>query len=501
MVSSFISYNNFIFIQATKARYDGFDSYKTPGIAISRSKMKILKDSAILSLNEFNRIKESSHFNPKSISKYPSVGNLERYRQFNTISEEINSSSKIQKALAHKKKLIDYEKTINRNNNPLFIGKLRIEDPYQVVGGNNNEVVKAFDTLCRRAKAATIWDRQMDERKFMEKMYIDKEKKLDEMMELERLKEIKFLEEKNNIIKAYKKEGQKVIIDQIYDNDKERNRKREQVEREKILMNKQIERLKEEDRRMAIRKKNEADAKIRECIETQRILALNKKKKKLEEKEEDLKNKKFNMEKNKQEEELIKEKKRLAIQREKEIQAMREKQERQKDKQDEINEIKAMRAQKEAQLKEIQKAKEEILKKEKMLEEMKQFNDKQLALKKVLSAQEIEKDKKMMEKMKIENEKVIEAERIKEKIKLEKLLANKIELEKQIVDKEEKDRIKKIKELEEGKKIKKEQDKYLLSLEEIRRLKIKELKDLKIKDAYIVPLEKYNYTNIESQNK
>ena len=501
MVSSLISYNNFIFIQATKVRYDGFDSYKTPGIAISRSKMNILKDSAILSLNEFNRIKESSHFNPKSISKYPSVGNLERYRQFNTISEEINSSSKIQKALAHKKKLIDYEKTINRNNNPLFIGKLRIEDPYQVVGGSNNEVVKAFDTLCRRAKAATIWDRQMDERKFMEKMYIDKEKKLDEMMELERLKEIKFLKEKNKIIKAYKKEGQKVIIDQIYDNDKERNRKREQVEREKILMNKQIERLKEEDRRMAIRKKNEADAKIRECIETQRILALNKKKKKLEEKEEDLKNKKFNMEKNKQEEELIKEKKRLAIQREKEIQAMREKQERQKDKQDEINEIKAMRAQKEAELKEIQKAKEEILKKEKMLEEMKQFNDKQLALKKVLSAQEIEKDKKMMEKMKIENEKVIEAERIKEKIKLEKLLANKIELEKQIVDKEEKDRIKKIKELEEGKKIKKEQDKYLLSLEEIRRLKIKELKDLKIKDAYIVPLEKYNYTNIESQNK
>jgi hypothetical protein len=100
-----------------------------------------------------------------------------------------------------------------------------------------------------------------------------------------------------------------------------------------------------------------------------------------------------------------------------------------------------------------------------------------------------------------ENEKIKEEERIKEKIKLEKLLANKIMLEKQIVDKEEKDRIKKVKELEEGKKIKKEQDKYLMSLEEIRRQKIKELKDLNIKDAYIVPLKTYNYTNIENQNK
>ncbi len=44
--------------------------------------------------------------------------------------------------------------------------------------------------------------------------------------------------------------------------------------------------------------------------------------------------------------------------------------------------------------------------------------------------------------------------------------------------------MKKVKELEEGKKIKKEQDKYLLNLEEIRKQKIQELKDLKIKDEY-----------------
>jgi len=462
--------------------------------------MKVLKDSAILSLNEFNRIKQSSYFSPKSISKFPSTDTF-KLQNINMSSGEIDPNQKLEKALNHKKKIIDYEKSIDRGNNPLFMEKMKIEDPYKVVGGKNNDVVKAFDHLCRRAKAATIWDRQLDERKIMEGMYTNKERRLDEMMELERLKEIKFIEEREQILKGYKKEGQKAIIDQIYNNDKERNKKREAVEREKILMFKQIERLKEEEKQMAIRKKLEAEAKIKECMDAQKILALNKKKKLLEEKEEDLKIQKFNLEKIAREEKLIEEKKRLAIQKEKEIQALREKQEKQKDKLDEINEIKAKRATLEAEYKEKLREKEELLKKEKMVKEMRECNDKMLLLKKKLSEKEIEKDKEMMEKIKLENQREEEEEKIRKKIKIEKMLANKSELEKQIVDKEEKEKIKKIKELEEGKKIKKEQDKYLLSLEEIRKQKIQELKDLNIKDAYILPLEKYDYSNIENQNK
>ena len=61
------------------------------------------------------------------------------------------------------------------------------------------------------------------------------------------------------------------------------------------------------------------------------------------------------------------------------------------------------------------------------------------------------------------------------------------------MNKEKREKNKRIKELEEGKKISKEQDAYMKSLEEIRQQKIQELKDLNIKDAYIVPLQKYNY--------
>ena len=108
----------------------------------------------------------------------------------NILSNGFDSSQNLEKAINHKKKIIDYEKSIDRKNNPLFMQKIKIEDPYKVVGGKNNDVVKAFDHLCRKAKVATIWDRQLDERKIMEGMYVNKEKRLDEMMELERLKEI-----------------------------------------------------------------------------------------------------------------------------------------------------------------------------------------------------------------------------------------------------------------------------------------------------------------------
>ena len=42
-------------------------------------------------------------------------------------------------------------------------------------------------------------------------------------MELERLKEIQYIEKREKDNKTYKKQSQKCIIDQIYDNDKERN--------------------------------------------------------------------------------------------------------------------------------------------------------------------------------------------------------------------------------------------------------------------------------------
>lgn len=389
---------------------------------------------------------------------------------------------------------MEIEKKRSNEDNPLKYEELqRKQDPYKVVGGRNNQVVKQFDQICRKAKIATIWDRQMEERKMMEGMYLNKEKRLDEMMELERLKEIKFIEEREKFNKNNKIKSQKAVIEQILDNDFERNKKREEIEREKILMLRQLEKMKEEDKKIIAMKKIEKQEKIKEFVHALDIMAQAKKKKILEEKEEDLKIKKFNLEKDAQEEKLLQEKKRIALEREREAQALREKQEKQKDKLDEVNEARARKAMIEEEIKEKKKMEEENLKRQKRIKEMVESNDLMLKIKKSLGEKEIEKDKEIIDKMNLENQKEEEEEKIKKRIKLEKMIENKIELDKQIMNKEQREKNKRKKELEEGKKIMKEQDNYLKSLEEIRQQKIKELKDLNIKDAYIVPLEKYSY--------
>ena len=413
-----------------------------------------------------------------------------------TIPQNLEEKKPIlsEKAMIHKRKIMDIDKKRDNDFNSLSYDELRRkEDPYKVVGGKNNHIVKQMDQICRKAKIATIWDKQLEERKFMEGMYTNKEKRLDEMMELERLKEIKYIEDREKIIKKNKIQSQKAVIEQIYDNDFVRNKKREEIEREKILMYRQLEKMKEEDKQILEMKKLQKQEKIKEFVHALDIMNQLKKKKILEEKEEDLKIKKFNLEKDAREEKILAEKKLQAQKREKETQELREKQEKQKDKLDEINEIKARKAMLEAEEKDKKKIEEENLKRQQRVKEMVEANDLMLKIKKSLGEKELEKDNEIVRKMKLESKKEEEEEKIKKKIKIEKMLENKIELEKQILGKEKREKNKRIKELEEGKKIKKEKDTYMKSLEEIRQQKIQELKNLNIKEDYIVPLEKFSY--------
>ena len=103
--------------------------------------------------------------------------------------------------------------------------------------------------------------------------------------------------------------------------------------REGELMKKQIKALQDEDLRNEEKKRLENLRLAKEIENINKISELNRDKKRLQEKEEDLKRLKYNMEKAKKEEEEIAEKKRLQAQRERETQKMRERQEKFADKQ------------------------------------------------------------------------------------------------------------------------------------------------------------------------
>ena len=440
-----------------------------------------------MSLNDFYRIREKALIMPS-----PYSSSRKSPEALRTITSTDTDNKFLQRALEHKNKIISYDKANNiKQYNPLLTYETKkISDPFAVVDPND-DAIKDLNILCKHAKIATIRDKQLDERKQMENLYKKKEERLDLMMELERLKEIKFKEEKEKHIKKLNNESKEIIIDQILDNERVRIKKREMIEKEKIQMKLQLEKFEEEEKKRILHEKQLKEARIRECLNVDKFALLLKQKKKIEEKEEELKDHKYNIEKAKKEEEYIKEKKRIALEKEKEIQLMREKQKKAQDKQAEMDAIRAQRDYEEAERKAILKEKEDEITKQKKLMECIRENENHKKVKEIQMNDEIRKEKEEYEKMKKEREKEIEEEKERKREKIKLIMENGNFVKNQIKEKEEKERGNWKEKYEEGRKVKQMHEDYYNSIEMIKQQKIAELKALNIKDKYILPVEKY----------
>ena len=143
------------------------------------------------------------------------------------------------------------------------------------------DATKEMNTILKCSKVAAIRDLQKEEHKRMEKNYKDKEAKLDLMMELERLKELKFQEDKEKEAKLKKISSAKILIDQIKEKEIRRLQEKEIIAREGELMKKQIKALQDEELRNEERKRLENSRLAKEIVNINKISALNRDKKKL----------------------------------------------------------------------------------------------------------------------------------------------------------------------------------------------------------------------------
>ena len=98
-------------------------------------------------------------------------------------------------------------------------------------------------------------DRQLEHNEIMDSMYKKKEEKLDKMMEIERLKELKYNEDKKKIQKEKSKESVKAIIDQIKEKEYIRLIERERILKEAELMKIQMKAYEDEELREIEQKK------------------------------------------------------------------------------------------------------------------------------------------------------------------------------------------------------------------------------------------------------
>lgn len=258
----------------------------------------------------------------------------------------------------------------------------------------DHDLVKDMNKMVLYSKVATIRDKQKEEQKVMFEEYKKQGMKMDLMMELERLKELKFQEERERVRKDQQRSGALIIVDQIKDRELDRLRQKDVLEREGFMMKKQIKDLEEDDIRVADLKKDQAAKLSREVEYTNRKAIDVKERKKLEEKELELKIHQYNVEKTQKDEEDMAEKKRVREDKERETQKLREKQERAADKQSELDAIRAKRAYEDSERNSRKREKEEIVARGHKVVLMLEANEKQ----------KMDKELKLAEMAKLEQE-------------------------------------------------------------------------------------------------
>ena len=95
------------------------------------------------------------------------------------------------------------------------------------------------------SKVVTIRDKQLDENKRLEEDWINEQKRLDLMMEIERLKGLQAAEQREQARVEAQRRGAAVIIDQIKEREVARMKEREVLEKEQLQMAKQVELMKQ----------------------------------------------------------------------------------------------------------------------------------------------------------------------------------------------------------------------------------------------------------------
>lgn len=136
--------------------------------------------------------------------------------------------------------------------------------------------VKQMNQMVMYSKIVTVRDKQKEESKMLEEEWIREQKRLDIMMEIERLKSLQEQEERENRRADARKMGAQVIVEQIKEREQERIKQREILEKEKQQMLKNIEVMKQKDVEAAEAKKLRTKQMIAE-VEAANKVALSKK--------------------------------------------------------------------------------------------------------------------------------------------------------------------------------------------------------------------------------
>ena len=348
----------------------------------------------------------------------------------------------------------------------------------------NIDEVKRMNQVMLYAKCVTVRDAQVLEKKAISAEKSEDERRIDMAMELERLKALRMYEEREVKRIEDRKKGAAVICAQIEEREQERLRKLELKQQEQEAMLRHIERMKEEDLKETIKKKD-ASRRLMEDVALANAEQIRLKARQHEmEQEEERQIAEYIREKQLREQAAVEEQIHIKAEKEKEIARLRSLQEKAQDKQAEMDAIRARRAQEAYDREWRTKERETQARQAAINDDLSRARERQKHEKENMLKDQAKFEKEEFERVIAVQKAAEEQERQKQIREKELRERNAAEIKKQVVDIEENRRKARRDFLEEGNKLKTEKRERDATIESIRNRKLDELEKLEVPKQY-----------------
>uniref|UniRef100_A0A8P0PJW9 Cilia- and flagella-associated protein 45 n=1 Tax=Canis lupus familiaris TaxID=9615 RepID=A0A8P0PJW9_CANLF len=403
-------------------------------------------ESLIMSPEEFARIKWASHVLTREEHEAREQA-LRKEKE--AIVDAVTARKKVMKqkemVWRNNKKLSDLEEVARERAQSLLqrANSLRLEQ---------EEELKDLSKIILNAKCHAIRDAQILEKQLIQRELDAEEKRLDQMMEVERQKSVQRQEDLDRKRREERIRGRRHIVEQMEKNQEERSLLAEQREQEKEQMLEYMEQLQEEDLRDMEQRQQQ---KLQMQAEIKRI----------------------NDENQKQKAELLAQEK-LADQMVMEFTKKK------------MDALRAKRNQEVADREWRRKEKENAQKKVETEAKLRKSRLEQVALKEHALAVQVQRDRDEFERILRAQREQIEKERLEEERKATGRLRHANELRRQVRENQQKQVQDRIATFEEGRRLQEEAQKRRERIDDIKKKKIEELRATGLPEKYCIEAER-----------
>jgi len=254
-------------------------------------------------------------------------------------------------SLARKEKMMKLEEERKKKVPPTETERLKMEADAKTLSAAERarlegmDDVKHMNQMQLYAKCVTIRDAQIEEKKHMMMEEEEEERRLDLMMEIERLKALEHYEDRERQRAAERVIGAQMLQEQIDERKREKLRQEELMSQERAQMSVELKRLEAEEQAVRQRKKDQAKLLLAEVAESNAEQIQRKKEVQKREAMEEAQIAHYLKEKAAREEAELEKQAAIKKAKEEETARLRAQQERAQDKQSEIDELRARRYQ------------------------------------------------------------------------------------------------------------------------------------------------------------